>query len=121
MTFSYCAENIGNNIGSIFNIGSGSKVYADNIKLTNNAWLLVHTFHNISNPSGTVFSLSNSEVSNNSTSNTDWAQDSIFSGRHGSTPNYPIDDSNAKNRILLENVNFLNNSSPKILYSTRFL
>ncbi|MDA8763613.1 hypothetical protein N9M92_05245, partial [Flavobacteriaceae bacterium] len=121
MTFSYCAENIGNNIGSIFNIGSGSKVYADNIKLTNNTWLLVHTFHNISNPSGTVFSLSNSEVSNNSTSNTDWAQDSIFSGRHGSTPNYPIDESNEKNRILLENVNFLNNSSPKLIYSTRFL
>ena len=32
-----------------------------------------------------------------------------------------IDEINEKNRILLENVNFLNNSSPKLIYSTRFL
>jgi hypothetical protein len=121
MTFSYCARNIPANTGSIFNIASGSKIYADNIKLTNNAWLIGSTFHNISDISGTVLSISNSEVSNNTTTNTDWAQDNLFSGRHGSTPNYPIIESDEKNRLLFENVAFLNNNTPKLIYSTRFL
>jgi gliding motility-associated-like protein len=121
LTFSYCAENVPNHVGSVFNIGSGSKVYADNIKLTNNAWLLVHTYHNISDASGSVFSLSNSEVSNNSTTNTAFGQNNIFSGRHGSTPNYPINESDEKNRLLFDNVRFLNNSTPKLIFSTRFL
>ena len=121
MTFSYCAQNIADNTGSVFNVGSGSKIYADNIRLTNNAWLIAHTFHNISDTSGTVLSISDSEVSNNITTNTSWAQDNLFSCRHGSTPNYPIIESDEKNRLLFENVTFLNNNTPKLIYSTRFL
>ena len=49
------------------------------------------------------------------------AQDNLFSGRHGSTPNYPIIESDEKNRLLFENVAFLNNNTPKLIYSTRFL
>ena len=49
MTFSYCAQSIADNTGSVFNVGSGSKIYADNIRLTNNAWLIGHTFNNTFN------------------------------------------------------------------------
>ncbi|MDA9330556.1 cadherin repeat domain-containing protein, partial [Flavobacteriaceae bacterium] len=119
MTFSYCAQSIADNTGSVFNVGSGSKIYADNIRLTNNAWLIGHTFNNTSD--GTVLSISNSEVSNNITTNTNWAQEYLFSCRHGSTPNYPIIESDEKNRLLFENVTFLNNNTPKLIYSTRFL